>query len=117
MSKIIYIIIYLICSTFGLIMIKIGTSNTSFNISSIYLGMNLSWKLLIGFLSYIISFVLWTIVISKYNLSFIYPLVTAILFILVMISSAIFLKENVTISQIIGVFVIIIGVFITTIRK
>jgi small multidrug resistance pump len=117
MDKIIMIILYLCTSTLGLIMIKLGVGTTSFEINNVFLGMNISWKLLIGFCSYIISFILWTVVISRYDLSYIYPLLTAIMFIIIMIASSILLKESISTSKIIGVIIIVIGVLITTIKK
>lgn len=112
MCKVLLIVIYMMLSTFGLIMIKTGTATTTFSMNLIGFTMSLDWKLLIGFFSYILSFLFWMIVISKYDLSYIYPIVTAILFVVVMVSSAIFLKESISTKQIISVIIILVGVAI-----
>ncbi len=117
MMKIISIILYLICSILGLTLMKQGMNITKFNLTVNTINMCFSWKFVIGFLSYIVSFLLWTLIISKYNLSYIYPLITSVLFVLVMVSSALLLKETITTSQIIGTIFIIIGVLITIIKK
>lgn len=117
MIKIIYILLYLLFSTGGLVFIKIGTDGTKIEVTKYFLSATLNWKLLIGFCLYILSFILYTVVISKFNLSYIYPILTAVLFILVMISSAIILKETVSTSQIIGAIIITVGVLITIFKK
>lgn len=114
--KIFLILIYLFASTFGLIMIKLGSSSVALKLNKVGLEGTFSWNLLIGLLSYIISFVLWVFVISKYDLSYIYPIVTAILYIVIMFASVIFLKETVSHFQIIGVIIIMVGVIIASIK-
>ena len=98
-------------------MMKLGMTSAKFEISASIINLSINWKFIIGFLSYIASFLLWTFIISKFNLSYIYPVMTAILFVLIMIVSAIFLKETITSSQIIGVVIIIIGVLVTILKK
>lgn len=117
MIKILSIIIYLLCSTSGLTLIKLGTEGTKISFINGLIDMTFNWKLIVGFIVYVISFILYTLVISKYNLSYIYPILTALLFILVMLSSAFVLKENISTLQIVGVIIIIIGVLLTTIKN
>ncbi len=117
MMKIIYIILYLLFSVAGLVLIKLGADGTKIGFSKELLEMTFNWKLLVGFLSYVISFLLYTVVISKFNLSYIYPILTAIMFVLVMLSSAFIVKEGISTSQIVGVIIIIIGVIVTTLKK
>ncbi len=117
MIKIILVLLYLLFSVGGLVLIKIGTDGTKFLISKSFLEMTLNWKLILGFCSYIVSFILYTVVISKFNLSYIYPILTAVMFILIMFSSAILLKETISTSQIVGAIIIVVGVLITIFKK
>ncbi len=68
---------------------------------------------IIGMLSYFVSFLLWLIVLSKLDLSYAYPIVS-INFALVALSSKIFFKERVSKKRWLSIFIIIIGVILVT---
>lgn len=64
-----------------------------------------------GIISYGISFLLWIKVLSKVELSYAYPMVS-LGYVLVMIFSYFFFKENITPIRILGVAFIMIGVIL-----
>lgn len=64
-----------------------------------------------GIISYGVSFLLWIKVLSKVELSYAYPMVS-LGYVLVMIFSYFFFKENVTPIRILGVAFIMIGVIL-----
>ena len=66
--------------------------------------------ILLGISLYIISMIIWLVVLSRVELSYARPLV-ALGFILVIIFSWVFLHEQISIIRIIGVFLIAVGVF------
>lgn len=68
---------------------------------------------IIGMLSYFVSFLLWLIVISKLDLSYAYP-IASINFALVALSSKIFFKEKVSRKRWLSILVIIMGVILVT---
>lgn len=68
--------------------------------------------LLGGLLLYGISFILWLFVISKIKLNTAYPIATSLNFSLVVIFSWLFLKEQMLPVQILGIAVIIFGIFL-----
>ncbi len=62
-----------------------------------------------GIISYGFSFLLWIKVLSKVELSYAYPMVS-LGYVLIMIFSYFFFKENITPIRIVGVALIMIGV-------
>ena len=64
----------------------------------------------LGFFSFALSSILWLVVLSRFELSFVYPLVS-LAYIAVAIISLFFFKENVTLIRWVGIFTICLGVF------
>ena len=69
--------------------------------------------IIIGGLLFIISLGLWTIVISKLDLSYAYPIVS-INYVIVSLFSKMFFKEKTTKLRWLSIFVILIGVVLVT---
>jgi len=114
---ILYIIFYLIFSISGLILMKKGLMNTSLNglaglIKSL---LNLKFllshlKFVLGILCYGLSFITWMFLLSKKDLSNIYPLTVGIVYALIMAASVVFFHEQFTLYKIIGVVLIGLGI-------
>ena len=64
-----------------------------------------------GFAFFALSSVFWLVVLSRLELSFVYPMVS-VAYILVAIASWIFFKEDVTLMRWAGILVIVLGVFL-----
>lgn len=104
-------VLYVIFASSGLVLFKLGSLETSgLNI----FGICVTIKMIIGIICYGISFLLWLYIVSKINLTIAMPLSVALVNTLVVIESSIILKEKLNITQIIGIFIIIIGVSIIT---
>lgn len=103
-------IIYVIASSSGLVLFKLGTTGTGLNI----LGFTITLKMLIGIFCYGFSFLLWLYIVSRVNLTIAMPLSVALVNTLVVVESCVFLKEKITLQQGIGIFIIIFGVMIMT---
>ncbi|MDI6737058.1 MAG: EamA family transporter [Nanoarchaeota archaeon] len=69
--------------------------------------------IILGGSLFIISLGLWTIVLSKLDLSYAYPLVSAN-FVIVSLLSKLFFKEQITRYRWLSIFVILIGVVLVT---
>lgn len=106
-------IIYVILSSSGLVLFKLGTTGNGINI----LGFVITLKMILGIFCYGLSFILWLYIISKLNLTFAMPLSVAIINTLVVVESCIFLNEKITIGQGVGIFMIILGVTLITVYK
>lgn len=71
--------------------------------------------ILAGIVIYGVATILWLYLLSKYDLSYIYPF-TSLSFILAVAVSFVFLGETVTVNRWIGAAVIGAGVYITSLR-
>tara|TARA_Y100000034_G_C6903059_1_gene418211 strand:+ start:945 stop:1304 length:360 start_codon:yes stop_codon:yes gene_type:complete len=117
MSAIIYIFISIILAVTGQFLLKkgmnkIGTislSQLSSNLFKIFTNIYILTALLV----FVISFLIWLTVLSKFDLSYAYPLVSTG-YILVALVSLFFLKENITLSRWLGIFLIAIGSYVLT---
>jgi len=106
--------VYALLSAGGLILFKMGGQDTAIQSSSSGLSLLLSWKMLAGILCYMLSFVLWLLIVSKTQLSFAMPLSVGVVNILVFLGSARYLHEEITPLKMIGLGVIIVGLFLIT---
>lgn len=109
-------IIYIIFSSSGLTLIKLGLMNKSelfINKAGLFLSIN--WILLLGMVFFVSSFFISFLVIKKMNLSFYYPVSAGAIYILVCLSGVLFFKDEISLLQIIGILMILIGIVIVNI--
>lgn len=100
-------------SSMGLVLFKLGGKTKALiKFSNGILNLNISLTSLIGLLCYAFSFLLYLILVSKFNLSKIYPITTGIIFICVMVASVLLLKEQVTMTSLLGSALILVGVIL-----
>ncbi len=69
---------------------------------------------LIGLVSFGLSFISYSIVLSKIKLSIAYPILTSGGFIIVVIFSVFFFKESITLVQFLGFLFIVLGVWLVS---
>lgn len=110
MKNIFFCVAYMILSLSGLTFIKLGGQS---HVLGIHIGhFVISLKTFIGIFFYGLSFLLYTFVISRMQLSIIMPLLTAINCIAIVAIGISFFKEVINLGQIIGISIIVIGVFV-----
>ncbi len=115
--QIISIIIYLILTVGGLILVKLGSDTISISLANGTFNFAMGIKAIIGFICYIASFLIYTFyIVRKFDLSYIYPIITGITQVLVILASVFILKEHISIPAIIGIVLIIIGIFCLNIK-
>ena len=114
MKLIIMFTCYVLLASSGLILFKLGSTNNNLTLNIFGLSINYSIKMILGLLCYGFSFILWMLIVSKMNLTFAMPLSVAIVNTLVVVGSCLVLKEKITPIQGIGIFIVILGVCITT---
>jgi small multidrug resistance pump len=107
-------IIYALLSAGGLVLFKIGGESVAVQANPFGFTVTLSWKTVIGIICYLLSFLLWLIIVSKTQLSFAMPLSVGVVNMLVFLGSAYFLNEQITPMKIVGLVIIIIGLFLIT---
>lgn len=104
-------IIYLICTTGGITFMKMGGDSLSLSFKDGF-TFKIGFITFLGFLLYIISFLLWQRMIIKYDLSTMVPIVTGIVQVLVLLVSHFVFKESISLVSLIGASLIIIGIVI-----
>lgn len=88
--------------------------NKSSNILSTLLEVSKNWYVWQGLLLYGLGFSLYLYILSKFEVSFIYPILTASIFILLLTLSSLILNEPVTAKKVISISIIIVGIFVAT---
>lgn len=114
MKLIIMFVCYVLLASSGLVLFKMGSTNTNLTLNLLGVTINYSLKMILGLFCYGFSFILWMLIVSKMNLTIAMPLSVAIVNTLIVIESCLLLKEKISITQGIGIFVIIIGVCVMT---
>ena len=71
----------------------------------------------LGFLLYLFSFLLWQKLLVTYDLSYIVPITTGIVQIIIILIGYFFFKENITLINLIGIILVIIGVVLISIKR
>ena len=107
-----FFFLYVLLSAGGLILFKLGSQDLNISVSKNLFELKISWLMLLGIVCYACSFLLWLVIVSKLNLSFAMPLSVGLVNTLVLIGSYFVLHETITITQWIGVAVIIFGLFL-----
>lgn len=109
-------ILSILLGAIGQVFLKIGSSqielswNKAQALSSIF-NLLTNLPIVAGFVLYGLSFILWIKVLSKLDLSYVYPL-TSLGYVFVLFFSFFFLKENMSLYRGIGILFIIFGGFI-----
>ena len=68
--------------------------------------------IIVGLVLYGLSFIIWLRVLTFNDLSRAYPIFATIVFLLTTVGSAIFLKENVSSARVVGIIIMLIGIYI-----
>lgn len=110
-KNMIMLALYILFSAAGLALMKMGISRgfkLGLERGALHLQINII--ALLGILLYVCSFLLSVLVMSKMNLTYFYPLSAGLIYILICLIGVLFLKETVSISQWIGMALILGGV-------
>lgn len=116
MLKILVIILYILCSSFGMILIRKGGLDSTFKISTTKIDLNFSWLFFLGMALYFVSFVFWLYILQLFPLTFISPVAYGVVYIVIAVLSALILKENISPKMIVASILIVTGVFIASIK-
>lgn len=108
-------VLYVVVSATGMVLVKYGGKLSIFRLGGHTLDFQIHPIFLIGLCLYIISFLLWMYILQKFEISFISPVATGIVFIAIAVMSAVVLHEHVTLMRVIGGIIIIGGVFVASI--
>lgn len=115
--KLVLVLVYLVFSILGLILMKKGGNAGSLGFSNGNVGLSVNIISFVGLIFYIISFLLYTKVVTTFDLSYIIPIITGVSQILILLASWSILKETISKQGIIGAIIIIIGILVMNIKK
>lgn len=116
MKKIFLILMYVILTIAGLILMKLGQNTGTISVNQGEVLFSINWISLLGLISYILSFLLYTRIIVNFNLSFIVPVTAGIVQILTLGFGIILFNETISKLSIIGVTLVIVGIVIMNIK-
>lgn len=114
--KIILTLLYVVFTTLGLSLFKLGGDTLVIGIKE-GLNFKIGYLTLAGFLCYFISFLLWQKVLTMFDLSYIVPITTGIVQVIIILISYFVFKETITFQNLIGIVLVIIGVILISITK
>lgn len=103
---------YVILSSLGIILFKLGSNAPFINILNKSLEINVSFVSLIGLFCYLGSFVLWMMILSKSEVHIVVPLGLGLTNILILFGSYFILGESLSVQSIIGAVLVILGIII-----
>jgi small multidrug resistance pump len=110
---------YAITTSLALIFLKLGTTNVGSPIAFVNnkLALNLGYYSVAGILLYGLSFLIYTYLVSKYDLGYIIPITTALVYILIFIASFVIFKETFTTLKILAIALILVGIVLLNVSK
>ena len=115
-GKFILFAVYVLCSSSALVLMKKGGEGTSGKISAAGFSLDLKWLFVLGLCLYVVSFVLWTVIIGQFRLTYIMPVSYGAAFLVTAVLSHFFLREKVDLQSVLGLILIITGIAVCTVR-
>lgn len=107
------ILMYLLFCLSGLILMKWGNTTSRWILFTIpTININITFISLIGYSCYVASFILYSIIISKNDISILVPFIGGIVNVMTVIAGIIIFGERITLNLLIGTLFIIVGSFI-----
>lgn len=109
-------IVYIVFTTSGLALMKLGGDSLKISLTSGPM-FKMGWLTFFGFVCYLVSFLLWQRLLVKYDLSYIVPIATGIVQVIVLLMGYLIFKEKVTVFGIIGAVFVIVGIVLMAFGK
>lgn len=109
-------IAYIFFTISGLTLMKMGGGQLSIGIKEGIFQFNLGVRLLMAFMMYGVSFILWSRIVAASDLTYIMPVSSAVVNILTLIVGIIIFKETMSIMQVIGMVVVTLGIVMMNIK-
>jgi undecaprenyl phosphate-alpha-L-ara4N flippase subunit ArnE len=104
--------LYGLISTGGLFLLKtaLGSMDPAAKGVSQWLKAIFTPIFLLGFFLYCTSFLMWLNILSKYPLSYAYPIASSLVFVLVSLASFFLLREKISMVQVLGISFCLLGI-------
>jgi drug/metabolite transporter (DMT)-like permease len=116
-SKII-IALYVATTSLGLVVLKLGSdAGAPISFVNNKLHLNLNFYTVAGILLYGLSFLVYMYLISKFDLGYIIPLTTALVYIVIFTASYFVFKESFSALKLLGIVFIVTGLVFLNLKK
>ncbi len=116
--NLVLVILYVVFAVGGSTLIKYGgLSKIASFITLPIVNVNISIISLLGIIFYGVSFLLYILLLNKFDLSFISPVTIGAVYILLMITAAVVFREQFTIIKTIGCVIILAGIILVLTSK
>jgi small multidrug resistance pump len=106
------LLFYVIASTAGVLIIKKFLNTVHYQNICDFLYALFNPSLVAGVLLYVVGFITWLYVLSKMNLNIAYPIAITLSFLAIILASAFFLKEEITLNIGLGTVFCLLGVIL-----
>ena len=116
--NIVLLVVYVLFAVGGSTLIKYGgiaKISTLFIIP--FVNTMVTWVSLLGIVCYGVSFIVYIILLSKFDLSVLSPVTIGFVYVLLMVTSVLVFHEQFTIMKIIGCVLVLVGVMLVVINK
>lgn len=114
MMKYLLTVVYIFFTTSGITFMKLGGDSLKLGLKDGF-SLSMGWKTFLGFLFYLVSFILWQRLLVKYDLSVMVPIVTGIVQIIILIIGYAVFKESFNVVSLVGALLIIVGIIVLAI--
>ena len=111
------IAIYLLLSASGLILFKLGSEiGVAMSITNKIFSLKIGFVSLLGIVCYGCSFLIYLGLVSKLNLSYLVPVTTGIMYVIILVASAVIFKESISTHHIFGCVLVLAGVVLINLK-
>jgi drug/metabolite transporter (DMT)-like permease len=115
--RFILLIIYVITSSIGVVLIRLGGIQTKLILKADLVSLSSNWLFMSGLLFYVISFLLWIVILQKFDLTYISPVAYGLVFVCIAILSKFLLHEVISWRTIVGFVLICAGIAVVNIKR
>lgn len=109
-------ITYIFFTVFGLFLMKVSQQPIKIGIDEGVFFFNISWKMFLALFFYAISFLLWTGIVVKNDLSYIVPLSSGLVNLLSVLIGVLIFHEPLNTYKFVGIGMVIIGAIFMNIK-
>lgn len=117
MLRVLFVCIYMLLSVSGIVLIRAGSGRTALALADGLVQLKVDGATIGGLCCYVISFLMFIKVISMYELSYIVPITTGIVQVLILLAALFLFHERVSTVNLIGVTVVIFGIVLMNLKK
>lgn len=112
------ILAYAVVTSLALVFLKLGSATGApISFADNRLHLNLGFYVVGGIFLYGLSFLIYTYLVAKYDLGYIIPVATALVYVFIFVASFIIFKEAFTVIKIVGIAFILVGLALLNIHK